>query len=325
MVKRNIAVVYGGDSSEYVVSVKSGQNVFNSIDATLFNKWLVEVHGQQWTVIDGGEAVPVERSDFSFMRRQQKIRFDFVYIIIHGTPGEDGILQGYFDLLGIPYSTCGVQASALTFNKHYCSNFLRTFGIPMAPSVLVRRHEPVDVPAITAITGLPAFVKPNAGGSSFGVTKVKSEADLDAAILSAWAENSDALVEAFIEGREYTCGLVKLRARETVFPVTEVIPRNEFFDYEAKYTKGMTEEITPARLDDADTRHVQTLAAKIYSLCGCSGICRIDFIRKDSTFYFLEVNTTPGMTETSFIPQQVKAAGLNLSELLTEIINDKLN
>lgn len=323
--KKNIAVVYGGDSSEYVVSVQSGKNVYESIDTEFFRPWLVEMRGLEWNVVADGEKVAeVDRRDFSFERDGERVRFDYAYIIIHGTPGEDGILQGYFDLLKVPYSSCGVHASSLTFNKYFCSNYLRNFGVAMARSVLVRKDQQPDVDMLVKEVGLPAFVKPNAGGSSFGVTKVKSAAALLAAIEKAWAENSDALVEEFIDGKEFTCGLVKLSGQQYVFPVTEVLPRNEFFDFEAKYTKGMTDEITPARISAGLTRDIQQQASAIYDLCFCEGIVRIDFILKDGTFYFLEVNTTPGMTATSFIPQQIAAMGEDLKTMLTRIIQDKL-
>jgi len=323
--KKNIAVVYGGDSSEYVVSVQSGKNVYQSIDTGLFQPWLVEMRGLEWKVMADGEKIAdVDKGDFSFSRDGQRIRFDYAYIIIHGTPGEDGILQGYFDLLKIPYSSCGVHASSLTFNKYFCSNYLRNFGIPMAKSVLVKKGQVADTDRLIKETGLPAFVKPNAGGSSFGVTKVRSAEALASAVAKAWEENSDALVEEFIDGKEFTCGLVKLKHQEFIFPVTEVVPKNEFFDYEAKYTKGMTDEITPARLSPGLTSDIQQLASTIYDLCGCEGIVRIDFILKKGQFYFLEVNTTPGMTTTSFIPQQIAAMGKDLKEVLTLIIQDKL-
>jgi len=323
--KKNIAVVYGGDSSEYVVSVQSGKNVYQSIDQNLFQPWLVEMRDLDWNIVVGDEKIAnVDKGDFSFILDGQRIRFDYAYIIIHGTPGEDGILQGYFDLLKIPYSSCGVHASSLTFNKYFCSNYLRPFGIPIAKSVLVKKGRVTDIAAIVKETGLPAFVKPNAGGSSFGVTKVKSAEALASAVEKAWEENSDALVEEFIDGKEFTCGLVKLKDREFIFPVTEVLPKNEFFDFEAKYTKGMTDEITPARISPELTHDIQQLASRIYDLCSCGGIVRIDFILKNGLFYFLEVNTTPGMTATSFIPQQIAAMGKDLKGMLTLIIQDKL-
>ncbi len=320
-----IAVIAGGDSSEYIVSVKSGQNVFNAIDKTKFSPWLVQMREQEWQVFDqDGSVIPLDKSDFSFTLNNKKIRFDFAYITIHGTPGEDGILQGYFDLLRIPYSTCNVHASSLTFNKWYCSNYLRNFGIKMAKSVLLKKGETLDIPRLLNEIGLPAFVKPNAGGSSFGVTKVKAGEALREAVEKAWEESNEALVEEFIQGTEFTCGLVKFKNRDLIFPVTEVIPKNEFFDYEAKYTHGVTEEITPARLPADLFKKCQQLSSGIYDLCNCSGIVRIDYILKENEFYFLEVNTTPGMTATSFIPQQINAMNMTLTEVLTLVIEDRL-
>lgn len=326
MIKPNVAVVYGGDSSEYVVSVQSGQNVFQSINTELFQPWMVEMKSLEWKVfLDGKEIADVDKQDFSFTFNNEKIKFDYAYIIIHGTPGEDGILQGYFDLLKVPYSSCGVHASALTFNKYYCSNYLRNFNIPIAKSVRLMKGTAIATDQLVADLGLPVFVKPNAGGSSFGITKVKEADKLQVAIEKAWEESDEALVEEFVEGTEFTCGLVKMKDKEFVFPVTEVLPKKEFFDFEAKYTKGMTEEITPARISSELTEKCQQLASKVYDLCNCRGIVRIDFILKDGAFYFLEANTTPGMTATSFIPQQIEAMNMSLKEMLSMIIKDGLS
>ncbi len=326
MTKPNVAVIYGGDSSEYVISVQSGQNVFKSIDPELFNPWMVEMKGLDWKVVqDEKEIADVNKQDFSFSLNNEKVKFDYAYIIIHGTPGEDGILQGYFDLLKVPYSTCGVHSSALTFNKYYCSNYLKNFDIPMAKSVRLMKGTDIDSVALIADLGLPVFVKPNAGGSSFGITKVKEEGELQAAIEKAWEESDEALVEEFVGGTEFTCGLVKMKEKEFIFPVTEVLPKKEFFDFEAKYTKGMTDEITPARISPELTQKCQQLASKVYDLCNCRGIVRVDFILKNGVFYFLEANTTPGMTATSFIPQQIEAMNMSLKEMLSMIIKDGLS
>src|SRR5690554_4925742 len=325
MNKPNIAVISGGDSSEFEVSIRSGANVFAAIDTAKFTPWLVEMKGNNWHVIKNGkEIAPVEKSDFSFTLNNEKISFDFAYITIHGTPGEDGILQGYFDLLKVLYSTSNVHASSLTFNKWFCSNYLKTFGIVMAKSVLMSKITEIQTQEIVEKLGLPLFIKPNAGGSSFGITKVKSENEILPALEKAWSESSEALIEEFIDGREYTCGLVKTAEEMLVFPVTEIIPKNEFFDYEAKYTPGATQEITPARLPENLYKKCQQLSREIYEHCQCSGIVRIDFILKEDRFYFLEVNTTPGMTTTSFIPQQINALGLTLKDILTKVIEDKL-
>ncbi len=325
MNRKNIAIVAGGDSSEYVVSVRSGANVFNSIDRDLFNPFLIRIRGKEWIVLDGENKIAnVDKSDFSFELNNERVKVDFAYIIIHGTPGEDGILQGYFEMLGIPYSSCGVQSSALTFNKFFCNNYLRSFGIPIAKSFRLTNGDKYDSTQMIEQLGLPLFVKPSSGGSSFGVTKVKKADELTEAINKAMDESPEVMVEQFIKGREFSCGVLKTGGKKLVFPVTEVIPKNEFFDYEAKYKPGQTDEITPAKISDELTFKVQSLTSQIYDLCNCSGIVRIDYILKDNTFYFLEVNTTPGMTETSFIPQQIRAMGLNLTNLLTDVIVEKL-
>jgi len=323
--KKNIAVVYGGDSSEFVVSVKSSINVYQSIDPDVYNVWKVQMVGLEWDVFDDNQFIaPVDKNDFSFFRNGEKITFDFAYITIHGTPGEDGKLQGYFDMVKIPYSTCGVYSSALTFNKYFCSNYLRNFGVLMAKSVRLFKGDQVNVDQLIENLGLPLFVKPNAGGSSFGVTKVKEKGQLLEALEMAMKESVDILIEQFIDGPEFTCGLVKLSGQEFLFPVTEVIPKNEFFDFEAKYTAGKTDEITPARISPELTSKIQQLSSRIYDLCDCSGIVRIDYILKDNEFYFLEVNTTPGMTSTSFVPQQIAAMDRKLGDILGLIIEDKL-
>ncbi len=323
--KPNIAVVFGGDSSEFVVSVESSKNVYRSIDPEIFNTWKVQIKGLDWNVMQGDKKIAdIDKTDFSFTWQGEKKKFDYAYITIHGTPGENGVLQGYFDLLQVPYSTCSVETSALTFNKYFCSNFLRSFGIKMADSVLLKSSDAVDTNEIIDELGLPLFVKPNAGGSSFGVTKVKSKEELEQAISTALKEDSEVLIEQFIPGKEFTCGLVKLDGKNLVFPVTEVLPKKEFFDFEAKYTKGMTDEITPARISEELTIKCQALSSTIYDLCRCEGIVRIDYILKDGDFYFLEVNTTPGMTGTSFIPQQIEAMGEKLSKVLSRIIHQKL-
>jgi len=321
MSKKNIAIVAGGDSSEYVVSVRSGANVLKAINQELFTPWLVRMKGEEWIVLDGeNKLTDIDKSDFSFTVNGQKCKFDYAYIIIHGTPGEDGLLQGYFEMLHIPYSSCDVQSSALTFNKYFCNNYLRSFNIHMAQSVRLIMGEKYNAEQIIEKLGLPLFVKPSAGGSSFGITKVKEAKDLVEAVNKALDESPEAIIEQFIDGKEFTVGVVKTGHRKLVLPVTEVIPKNEFFNYESKYIPGMAEEITPARISEELTLKVQALSSNIYDLCSCSGIVRIDYILKGDIFYFLEVNTVPGMTETSFIPQQIKAMGLNLTDLLTDII-----
>ncbi len=324
--KPNIAVIAGGDSSEFIVSVKSGANVLKAVDTKKFNPWLIQMQGKNWEVFqDEKKIADIDKNDFSFQWNGNKTTFDFAYITIHGTPGEDGILQAYFELQKIPYSTCSVHSSSLTFNKWFCNNYLRNLGVLMANSKKFKKGETINTKSIVEDLGLPVFVKPNAGGSSFGITKVKEPEQLEEAIHMALKESDEALVEQFIEGTEFTCGLVKIGNKKTIFPLTEVLPKNEFFDFEAKYTPGAAEEITPARLPENLFNKCQQLSSEIYDLCECSGIARIDFILKGEDFYFLEVNTTPGMTATSFIPQQIEAMGSTLTEIITQIIEDKLN
>lgn len=323
--KPNVAVISGGDSSEFVVSVKSGANVYKAIDTNKFNPWLIQMRGKEWIVLQEDRKIAeIDKSDFSFESENGKVTFAFAYITIHGTPGEDGILQGYFELLGIPYSTCNVHTSSLTFNKWFCNKYLSNFNIKMAKSLKISKGEIINPAAIVEILGLPIFIKPNAGGSSFGVTKVKKQEEVEQAILNAWNESNEALIEEFIDGKEFTCGLVKIKNKKIVFPVTEVLPKNEFFDFDAKYTPGATEEITPARLPAHLFEKCQNISSEIYDLCQCAGIVRVDYILKDEVFYFLEVNTTPGMTATSFIPQQIAAMGLTLGQVITQIIEDKI-
>jgi len=249
--------------------------------------------------------------------------FDFAYITIHGTPGEDGRLQGYLEMMGIPHSTCSLETSALLFNKFYCNNFLKSFDIKVANSVLLRKGEKYNATEIINSLGLPIFVKPSIGGSSFATTKVKAGTDLDKAIALAFQEAPQVIIESFISGREVTCGCFKIENSIEALPITEVVTTNDFFDYEAKY-EGAVEEITPARISIDLTEEIQQITKKIYHLTGAKGIIRADYIISDDIPYLLEVNTTPGMTSTSFIPQQVAAAGLSITQLLTEIIEDEL-
>ncbi len=324
--KPNIAVVAGGDSSEYVVSLNSAANIMKAVDTQKFTPWLMLMQKDEWHVMDGRQKIAeVNKSDFSFILNGKKINFDFAYITIHGTPGEDGILQGYLSLLNISHSASNLESSSLTFNKWFCNNYLKNFGIKMAKSVKVSKGDKIDNSAIIKNLGLPVFVKPAAGGSSFGVTKVKTEDNLIKAIKDAWNESDIALIEEFIDGTEFTCGVIKAGNEKIILPVTEIIPKNEFFDFEAKYTPGATSEITPARLSEELYEKCRQKAYEIYNLCECDGIARIDFILKNDEFYFLEVNTIPGMTSTSFIPQQLKAMDLTLTEIITKIIENKLN
>ncbi len=326
MKKRTIAIVAGGDSSELVVSLRSAQGIYSFIDKDRYNLYIVEMEGKRWEVVlPDGSKTPIDRNDFSFVENGEKKNFDFAYITIHGTPGENGILQGYFELIGMPYSSCNVLVSAITFNKFTCNQYLKGFGIRVSESLILRKgFEILDEEVINKV-GLPCFIKPNAGGSSFGVTKVKTKEDIQPAIEKAFKESDEVMIEAFMKGTEITCGCYKTKDKEVVFPITEVVTGNEFFDYDAKYN-GQVEEITPARIPEETAERVRLLTSAIYDILGCSGIIRIDYIiTEGEKVNLLEINTTPGMTATSFIPQQVRAAGLDIKDVMTDIIEDKFN
>ena len=324
--KKHIAIVAGGDSSEVVVSLKSAQGIKSFIDQNVYKTTIVTIIGDEWNaVVSETEQYPIDKNDFSFVMNGEKQRFDFAYITIHGTPGENGILQGYFDLIGLKYSCCGVLAASLTFNKFVCNRYLQGFGAKIAQSVLLRKGDSYNGDEILAAVGLPCFVKSNVGGSSFGVTKVKEASQLDASIQRAFAEGDEVIIESFLQGTEITCGMYKTHNKTVVFPITEVVTENEFFDYDAKYN-GQVKEITPARISDELTAEVQRQTAKYYDILGCKGIVRIDYIiSPDGVPHVLEANTTPGMTPTSFIPQQVRAAGLDIKDVMADIIESKLN
>ncbi|MBR5469101.1 MAG: D-alanine--D-alanine ligase [Paludibacteraceae bacterium] len=320
-----VAIVAGGDSSEWQVSLRSAAGLNEFIDSERYQKYLVTIVGTTWQVeLPSGEKCPIDKNDFSFVKNGEKVKFDFAYITIHGTPGENGILQGYFDLIGLPYSCCGVLAASLTFDKYPCNQYLKSFGVNVADSVWLHRGDVVDVAKIVEQVGLPCFVKPCDGGSSFGVTKVKTTDELPLAVEKAFAEGNEVMVEALMTGTEVTCGMYRTREKEVVFPITEVVTSNEFFDYDAKYN-GQVEEITPARLPDEWTKNIQNQTRKIYSALNAKGIIRVDYIVESSgKINLLEVNTTPGMTVTSFIPQQVRAAGLDISDVMSDIIENEL-
>jgi D-alanine-D-alanine ligase len=319
---RTIAIVAGGNSSEYEISVKSGQQVCRLIEND-YHVYLIIIRGSSWYWEDGkGRYHTIDKNDFSLRTDDHRIRFEAVFIAIHGTPGENGLLQGYFDMLGIPYTSCGSFCSALTFNKQATKLYLKEFDIKMAGALLIRKNKKSDRGEIIKKVGLPCFVKPNDSGSSYGVTKVKSEADLDRAIDKAFSESDEVMIEAFMEGREVACGVLKTKSGSVVLPVTEIISKNEFFDFEAKYTPGKSDEITPADLPPKVTEKVSGLSSRIYDILGCKGIVRVDFIIIGEEPYFLEINSVPGMTAESIIPKQAEAAGIRLSDLYMMVIED---
>lgn len=321
--KRNIAIVAGGDTSEYEVSLRSAKGIYSFIDKDRYNLYIVRVHKSEWKVVmDDKDVADVDKNDFSFTKDGIKTKFDFAYITIHGTPGEDGRLQGYLDMMGIPYSNCGVLASSMTYDKFVCNHYLEAFGVRIAESLCLRKGQKISDEDVVGKIGLPCFIKPNLGGSSFGVTKVKTEEEIQPAIEKAFSEADEVIIEAFMKGTELTCGCYKTKEKSVVFPVTEVVTHNEFFDYDAKYN-GQVDEITPARISSELFERVQKLSSAIYDILGCAGIIRVDYIvTEGEKINLLEVNTTPGMTATSFIPQQVKAAGIDIKDVMTDIIEN---
>lgn len=350
--KKHIAIVAGGDSSEYEVSLRSAAGIYSFMDKDAYDITVVCLHGLDWKAAADyqGEGPvtfytdpanqltweTIDRNDFSYVHNGKKETFDFAYITIHGTPGENGLLQGYFDMIGLPYSCCGVLAAAVTFNKFACNHYLAGFGLNISPSVLLREGDTISDEEVISKIGLPCFIKSNVGGSSFGCTKVKTADQIQPAIKAAFAEGDEVIIEAFMKGTEITSGVYRTKSKRVAFPITEVVTHNEFFDYDAKY-KGQVEEITPARIPDAVRDAVQALTLNIHKWLGCKGIIRTDYILVPTEeadnqekhivsgfkIMLLEVNTTPGMTATSFIPQQVRAAGLDIKDVLSDIIENR--
>ena len=336
--KRKIAIIAGGDSSEHEVSLRSAAGLKTWISEAGYDVTIVILKGQDWKAIPNDvigaasqlndemmqQACPIDKNDFSFTREGVKHTFDFAYITIHGTPGENGILQGYLDMIGMPYSCCGVLAAALTFNKYACNHYLSYFGFHIANSMMLRTGQKLpNAPKIAETLGLPCFIKSNVGGSSFGCTKVKTVEDIYPAIERAFQEGDEVICESYMKGTEVTCGVYKTKNKAVAFPITEVVTHNEFFDYDAKY-KGQVDEITPARIPDAVRDKIQAETLRLYDIIGANGIIRVDWIiTEGDKLNLLEVNTTPGMTPTSFIPQQVRAAGLDIKDVLTDIIENK--
>ena len=324
--KRNIAIVCGGDSSEDDVSLRSAQGLYSFFDKERYNVYIVDIKGQDWHVeLPGGITAKIDRNDFSFVEDGKAKLFDYAYITIHGTPGENGILQGYFDLVDIPYSTSGVLIEAMTFDKFVLNQYLRGYGVSVADSLLIRRgyEDLVSEDQIEQRIGMPCFVKPATDGSSFGVSKVKNKDQLAPALRKAMLESDEVMVEQYLAGTEITVGIYKTNEKTVILPITEVVTQNEFFDYDAKYN-GQVQEITPARISEDWARRAREITSHIYDILHCNGIIRIDYISsKDGKITMLEVNTTPGMTPTSFIPQQVKAAGMTMTEVLTDIVENQ--
>ena len=312
--KKNIAILRGGTSSEKVISLQSAQVVFQHIDSEKYNKYIVHIENKNWIVIQDTETYPIDKNDFSFIKNNQKISFHGVFMAIHGTPGEDGVLQGYFDLLNIPYNCCSSIAAGITFNKGICNMLLKQHQITSARAIMIHNKNPYDFNSIEQKIGLPCIVKPNRGGSSFGISKVTKADQWEKALKIAFKHDDQVVVEAFIEGTELSCGIIEKNGELIAFPITEISTENDFFNYEAKY-HGKALEITPARINNAHKDKIQSISKKIYNILGLKGIVRMDFILKEEEPYLIEVNTVPGLSEESIIPKQAKCYGMSLQEL----------
>jgi D-alanine-D-alanine ligase len=325
--KKNIALLAGGYSGEYVISIQTADTIEKNLDSSLYNVYKIIITRDEWYHEQDGEKVSVDKNDFSIIVSGEKVTFDCAFIAIHGTPGEDGRIQGYLDMLRMPYTSCNAIVSALTFNKSYCNKVVKAFNVVnIANSVHLIKGEPYSMGAVLDVLTLPVFVKPNESGSSLGVSKVKNVAELLPAIDKAFGEDNQVLIEEFIEGRELTIGVYKANGQLFALPATEIVSKNEFFDYEAKYTPGVTKEITPAKIDTNLREQLETKAMYIYRHLNCRGIVRMDFIlqRVTNKLFFLEVNTMPGQSENSIVPQQVRASGQSLKDFYGGILEDCL-
>ena len=324
MKKIIIALVYGGDSSEAEVSVKSGKHVASHINSELFEVHEVFIKGSEWKVVSNVPNIfDIDKADFSFSQDGVKVKFDTALIMIHGTPGENGLLQAYFEMIGMKYTTCPSTVSAISFDKYACKCFLRDTGIALAKEVFLHKRDVINEEKIISKLGLPLFVKPNVGGSSFGVTKVKSREGLKGALDAAFVEAESIIAEEYIEGREMTNGVFESDGKLVTLPVTEIISDNEFFDYEAKYL-GASKEICPAVISNELSQKIQKTTHEIYRYLGCKGVVRVDYIVREEEVFFLEINTVPGMTEMSLVPQQIRAAGMSISDFVTKLIYSSL-
>jgi len=321
--KKNIALVAGGYSGEYEISINSARRVLENIDREIFEVFLVIINRETWKCEDvNGKSLSLDRTDFTVNTATGKIRFDMAMIIIHGTPGEDGKLQGYFDMIGIPYNTCSHDTAAATFNKYYCKLLVHSLGLSLAKHQFYTKRDQPDPEAIISALGLPLFIKPNQNGSSVGISKAKSKTELISAIDHAFSFDHEILIEEFIEGREITCGVIRLNNELLCLPLCEIVSKKEFFDYEAKYSPGMADELVPAPLTDDLTLRCGEISMKLYNKLNCKGIVRFDYILSNNEFYFLEVNTVPGLSAGSIVPKMVRAHGWTEGEFYTRMIDE---
>ncbi|MDB5002674.1 MAG: ddlB [Mucilaginibacter sp.] len=324
---KNIALLAGGFTGEYEVSLNSAQNIAANLNKNKYNVYTILVNRDRWFYEEGSNRIDVDKNDFSITVKGDKIKFDFAFITIHGTPGEDGKMQGYLDLVNIPYNTCDVTASAISMNKAYTKTIVNGIhGLHTAKSMRLFKSDGHDIATIASTLKFPLFIKPNNGGSSVGMSKVYNAAKLPAAIHKAFNEDDQILVEEFIKGREFSQGIARLQGKIIVLPTTEIISSKDFFDYEAKYTSGVSEEITPADLSSEKNEEIAGILTEVYVRLNCKGMVRIDFILLEGTldFYFIEINTTPGQSSNSLIPQQVRAAGMSVPDFYSELIEGNM-
>ena len=322
---KNIAIIMGGYSSEYKISLTSGNVVFNNLDKTKFIGFRIHIFKEKWVYVDQNEfEFFIDKNDFSVTVNGKKIIFDCVFNAIHGTPGEDGLMQAYFELIGIKQTSCDYYQASLTFNKRDLLSVLKPYGIKSATSYYLNKGEPILEDEIILKVGLPCFVKPNKSGSSFGITKVKTKNELDYAIVNAYKEDNEIIIESFLDGTEVSVGVINYEGKTTVLPITEIVSENDFFDYEAKYL-GKSQEITPARISDEMTLKIGEIAKKAYDILKMKGFSRSEFIIVNNEPFMLEMNTIPGLTTESLIPQQAKCAGISMQDLFTNAIELALN
>jgi D-alanine-D-alanine ligase len=322
--KKNVAIIMGGFSSEFEISLKSGQVVYETLDPNKYNPFRIHIFKDKWVYVDANDnEYPVDKNDFSISVDGHEINFDCVFNAIHGTPGEDGFMQGYLELLNIPQTSCNMYQAALTFNKRDCLSTLKPYGIRTAESYYVNLGDVIDEDAIIAKVGLPCFVKANKAGSSFGISKVYKKEEFNKALEIAFKEDDEVIIESFLDGTEVSVGVITYKGEVTVLPITEIVSNNDFFDYQAKYL-GQSQEITPARLTDIQEEKVRTVAKKVYEVLKMKGFSRSEFIFKDGEPHLLEVNTVPGMTKASILPQQAAAAGIGLADLFENAIEECL-
>ena len=313
---KKVALIEGGYSNEKVISIKSAQIIFDNLDRTKYAPTRVLVDEKEWTAYDDDGRYPIDKNDFSYIKNDLKVQFEYAFIVVHGTPGEDGKLQGYLDMVGVPYNTSSSAISALTFQKFHCNQFLKNFGINVPEAIIIKPNDEINKKEILKKVGLPCFVKPADGGSSYGVTKVKEYNELLPAIKEAFNHGTEIVVEENIEGREVTCGVYRDEEGIKVLPITEIISENEYFDYDAKYN-GKSKEVTPADLDNQLVKSIKELTIKVYDILGMRGIVRMDYIvNKDNIPYLIEINSIPGMSKESIIPQMLKSAKLDIKKVL---------